>query len=262
MEKDIIYNEDCLSGIKKLPDESIDLVVTSPPYGTLRHYTDNPQDLGRLTLLEQVPYLVNFSREIFRILKKARRYCLNVMDIHKKDKKGTYLESLLWLLVPKLLNEGFICKEIIIWYKGKRSWSKWMPTGTVPYPPNPLMQAYYQWILVFQKPGKPDYSHITKEIKKISEFRAKEEWSKWATCVWDVSPEKSKIHPAPFPVEIPYRLIKLYSFVGDVVLDPFMGSGTTAVASKQLKRHYIVYEISKKYCEIAKKRLSQVQVNT
>ncbi len=109
-----------------------------------------------------------------------------------------------------------------------------------------------EFINVFVKDGKPDI--IIPDVKEKSKL-SKSEWYSYIETIWRIPPEKNRKHPAPFPVEIPLRLIKLFSFVGDVVLDPFMGSGTTAIAAKQSGRHYIGYDLNEKYIKIANNRI-------
>jgi len=257
-----IIHGDCLEVLREIPDNYIHCIITSPPYATLKKYSGDSRDLGNYRLKDQVPFLVDISRELYRVLANNRRYCLNVMDIHESTPDGSYkLESLLWLLVPKVIDIGFVLKELIIWSK-EGSFATPGSRGTVPFPPSVVLAPRYQYILVFQKPGKPDYSHITPEIKKRSEFLAKEEYGQWANCIWNFQEEKfySKFHPAPFPEELPHRLITLYTFVDEIVLDPFCGTGTTCAVAKRFGRKYIGIDLKEEYCEIAEDRLKQVNL--
>ena len=125
--------------------------------------------------------------------------------------------------------------------------------GSYPYPPNILYTPCYEDILVLKKKGKSDLSNKS-ELSKIS----KQEWIDYTMNIWEMPRVFNKEHTAMFPEELPSRAIKLHSFVNDIVLDPFAGSGTTCVAAKKLKRHYIGIDISQKYCDIANKRLKNI----
>jgi DNA modification methylase len=147
-------------------------------------------------------------------------------------------------------------QSLYIW--DKRKIVRFSSFGSYPYPPNIFSTFPFEWIIVFSKKGKR-LNKVSKEIKEASKLSAKE-WQEWAiNSIWEMQPAKAKSigHPAPFPEELPTRLIKLYSFVGDTVLDPFAGSGTTLVAAKKLRRHGIGYEINPDYIKLAEKRLKQ-----
>jgi len=148
---------------------------------------------------------------------------------------------------------------LYIW--DKRKIVRFSSFGSYPFPPNIFSTFPFEWIIVFSKKGKRP--KVAKEIKEQSKITTKE-WQDWAiNSIWEMQPAKSKVigHPAPFPEELPKRLIKLYSFVGDVVLDPFLGSGTTAIAATKLNRKSIGYEINKEYFELSKAKLSQMPLN-
>lgn len=131
--------------------------------------------------------------------------------------------------------------------------------GSYPYPPTFLISHLHENILMFRKsPGHPIHPSKFKEESKIT----KQEWVEYTSSLWQFNPETRESrynngHPAPFPLELPKRIIKMWSFIQDVILDPFMGSGTTAVAAKELKRNYIGIETHSQYCKIAEERLAQ-----
>ena len=144
---------------------------------------------------------------------------------------------------------------LFIW--DKRKIVRFSSFGSYPFPPNIFATMPYEWIIVFSKVGKRP--PVDKAIKEASKLTAKE-WQTWAVnSIWEMNPAKAKQegHPAPFPEELPKRLIKLYSFVGDTVLDPFMGSGTTLQAALNLNRNAIGFEVSAEYLELARSKVSR-----
>jgi len=260
MEKNInkyinqIINMDCVKILKDIPDNSFHLVITSPPYSNLKHYSDLKDDLGNLDIYSQIPIFENVFREIYRILQAGRKFILFFCDIPIK-KDGTYfIESPTYLLIPKILNLGFNIKNIFIWRK-RGSFSVWGNSGTLPYPPSPVIQSYFEYIFVFCKIGQPNYSHITKEIKQRSLIPVKDIMKFSGVLDFVNSNYLKKIHPAIFPEELIRNLIMLYSFVSENVLDPFAGIGTVGIAAKQLERNYTLIELNPKYVEFFKEKI-------
>lgn len=234
---------DCLEMIKNIPDDSVDLIITSPPYNVGIEYNSNDDNL------EYESYL-NWLKEIFgqaySKLKNGGRICVNVaMESNKSGKK--YLSNDISNMLEDI---GYLRNSTIIWDKqnlSKRTaWGSWK-SPSCPNIINPL-----EVIIVCSKGTRKK----TGDKSKID--ITKEEFIEYSLGVWKFGSESAKRvkHPAPFPVELPYRCLKMFSYVGDVVLDPFMGSGTTGVACKKLDRDFIGIELDKTYYDIAKERIN------
>ena len=223
--------------MSELPDSSVHLMITSPPYNVTKEYDQN------LTLEQYLQLLQNVLAETYRVLVNGGRACVNIANVGRKP----YIP--LSDMVGKLMNDiGFNYRGEIIWDKGASAggscaWGSWMSAS------NPTLRDVHEYILVF---SKGDYARV-KKTDSIS----KEEFLEWTKSIWHMNTESAKRvkHPAPFPEELPARLIKLFSFQEDVVLDPFMGSGTTAVAALKNGRHFVGYEISRDYLDIANNRI-------
>lgn len=225
--------------MKEIPSNSVHLMVTSPPYNVSKEY-DEDLSLGEyLTLLE------NSFKEVFRVLVNGGRACINVANLGRKPyiPLSDYISKL-------MIDIGFYMRGEIIWNKGasaspSTAWGSWQSAS------NPTLRDIHEYILIF---SKGDYK---RERKEKEDTITKEQFIEWTKSIWTFQAESAKRvgHPAPFPEELPFRLIQLYSFKGDIILDPFMGSGTTAIASLKSKRNFIGYEISKEYIELAKKRI-------
>jgi len=229
--------------MEEIPDSSVHLMVTSPPYNVGKEYD------GDLTLEEYRNFLKKVWREVYRVLVPGGRACINVANLGRKP----YI-PLHAFIIQDMLEVGFIMRGEIIWVKkgGGAPSTAW---GTWCSPQNPVLRDEHEYILVFSK------DTLTRpQIEGRKATLTREEFLEYTRSVWYIAPESAKRvnHPAPFPEELPYRLIKLYTYTGEVVLDPFMGSGTTAVASLKTGRFFIGYEINSDYVEVAKKRLKEV----
>lgn len=246
---------DALEVLKGFPCESVDCVVTSPPYGTLKSGTFiHNRNLENYDFDEQLPLLLEIIQELHRVLKCGRKFCLNVGDIPFKSVFGMKWVGIPYRIVPQVESLGFDLNETIIWKKIKPRRLRFC--GTAPRPPSPVLSNNFEHIFVFRKHGKPDYSYVTRKIKKQSEFRMNTEYIPWRLCVWTFKGHsKKREHQSSFNQELPWRLLKFYSFVDDVILDPFVGSGTTCVAAEKLGRKWIGIDINPEYVEMAKKRL-------
>jgi len=246
--------------MSELNDESIDLIVTSPPYWHIKDY-GVPGQIGYGQDLHQ--YLKNLYYvwgECFRVLKKGGRFCLNIGD--------QFARSIIYgryKVIP--LHAEFItqCESIGFDFMGSIVWQKktTMNTtgganimGSFPYPPNGIVEIDYEFIHIFKKPG--ERKKISKEIKEASKL-SKEEWKEYFSGHWHFGGAKQIDHEAMFPDELPKRVIKMFTFVGDTVLDPFLGSGTTVKVALELKRNSIGYEINKNFLNIIKKKIGKVQ---
>lgn len=239
---DVIYNKSC-ERMDEIDDEQVHLVVTSPPYNVGKEYEEN------LSIDEYLDFADRIMSEIRRVLVVGGRVCINVGNTGRQPyvPLATYWNNI-------AMKHNFLFRGEIIWHKGAgaRKTTAW---GSWRYQSNPYLRDYHEYILVYSKDTL--YLDEKYNYNKVKEELTREEFLQYTESVWDVLPEQAKRvgHPAPFPVEIPYRLIKLYSYQGNVVLDPFMGSGTTAIAAIRLKRHFIGYEKEEKYCKIAEQRI-------
>ncbi|MEM0243023.1 MAG: DNA methyltransferase [Candidatus Aenigmatarchaeota archaeon] len=240
----------------ELEDSSIDLVVTSPPYWHIKDYGVEGQIGYGQSLHEYLKSLYLVWKECFRVLKPGSRLCINIGD--------QFLRSIVYgkyKVVP--LHSEFIvqCEKIGFDYMGSIIWQKktTMNTtgganvmGSYPYPPNGLIEIDYEFILIFKKPGKKIAP--SEEIKEKSKL-SKEEWKEYFSGHWYFPGERQIGHEAMFPEELPKRLIKMFTFIGDIVLDPFLGSGTTIRAALNLNRNGIGYEINENFLPIIKKKI-------
>lgn len=233
--------------MEELPDNSIHLMVTSPPYNVGKEYDEN------LTLDEYRTFLKNVWKEVKRVLVPGGRACINIANLGRKP----YI-PLHTFIVEDMMDLGFLMRGEIIWNKASSgspstAWGSWLSAK------NPTLRDIHEYILVFSK-GMFSRENFFKRKNTIS----KEEFLEFTKSVWTFYAEPAtKIgHPAPFPVELPYRLIQLYTFEGEVVLDPFMGSGQTAIAAIKTRRHYVGYEINREYVKLAEKRIKEFALGT
>ena len=244
----------------EVEDESIDLVVTSPPYWHIKDYGVPGQIGYGQSLHEYLKDLYRVWKECYRILKPGRRLCINIGD--------QFARSLIYgryKIIPLHAELIAQCEDIGFDYMGAIIWQKktTMNTtgganvmGSYPYPPNGMIEIDYEFILIFKKPGKNE--KITKEIKEKSKL-TKEEWKEYFYGHWYFGGARQIEHEAMFPEELPKRLIKMFTFVGDTVLDPFLGSGTTVKTALSLERNAIGYEINEKFVDVIKEKLGLKQ---
>jgi len=227
--------------MRELPSNSVALMVTSPPYNCGKEYDDD------LTFDEYIDLLRKVFRETYRVLEPGGRACVNVAGLGRKPYKPLYS------YIIDLMNDlKFLMRGEIIWLKAKGANGS-CAWGSFASAKNPTLRDLHEHVLVFCK-GRFDRLRIGKST--IS----KQDFMRDTLSIWEVRPESARKvgHPAPFPIELPARLINLYTFEGDLVLDPFMGSGTTCVAAKEAKRDYIGYDINREYCKLAKARLKRI----
>jgi site-specific DNA-methyltransferase (adenine-specific) len=248
--------------MKEVPDESVHLIVTSPPYWQLKDYGNEKQIGFNDTYEEYINNLNLVWKESYRVLHKGCRLCINIWDQYARSVYyGRYK------VIP--IREEIIkfCESIGFDYMGAIIWQKVTTChttggavimGSYPYPRNGILKLDYEFILVFRKPGKPP--KVSKEIKEQSRLTDKE-WNQYFTGHWNFPGVKQDKHLAMFPEELPKRLIKMFSFVGDTVLDPFLGSGTTSLAAKNLNRNSIGYEINEDFLPVIKEKLGINQSN-
>ncbi|OHB61236.1 MAG: DNA methylase N-4 [Planctomycetes bacterium RBG_13_46_10] len=241
----------------ELQDESVHLVITSPPYWQLKDYGNGSQ-IGFDDSYED--YINNLNlvwNECHRVLKQGCRLCVNIGDQFARSVYyGRYKVIPIRTEIIKFCETvGFDYMGAIIWQKVTTCNTTGGATimGSFPYPRNGIIKIDYEFILIFKKQGVPP--KVSREIKEKSKM-AIEEWNQLFTGHWNIPGEKQDKHLAVFPEEIPRRLIKMFSFVNDTVLDPFLGSGTTSLAAKNLERNSIGYEINPHYISIIKEKLS------
>jgi site-specific DNA-methyltransferase (adenine-specific) len=232
--------------MEELPDNSVHLMVTSPPYNVGKEYDEN------LTLNEYREFLKRVWTEVKRVLVPGGRACINIANLGRKP----YI-PLHAFLIEDMLDLGFLMRGEIIWNKASSgspstAWGTWLSAK------NPILRDIHEYILVF---SKSSFARDLIENKKST--ISKEEFLEFTKSVWTFSAEPAtKVgHPAPFPVELPYRLIQLYTFEEEVILDPFMGSGQTAIAAIKTHRHYIGYETNQEYIELAQRRIKDFILN-
>ncbi len=241
-----------------LKDESIHLVVTSPPYWTLKRYEENPDQLGHVADYEAfLENLRSVWQECFRVLVPGGRLICVVGDVCLSRKAhGRHV------VVPLHADICVVCRRIgfdnlnpIIWHKISNAKYE-VANGTKflgkPYEPNAIIKNDIEFILMQRKPG--GYRQPTLEQRKRS-MLSKDEFDQWFAQFWRITGASTKEHPAPFPPELAYRLVRMFSFAGDTVLDPFAGSGTTMIAAMRAGRNSIGIDVEKKYIGLCRKRL-------
>lgn len=223
-----------------LPDESVHLMVTSPPYNVGKEYDED------LDMDEYRGLLKAVFREVYRKLVVGGRACVNVANLGRRP----YI-PLHSFIIEDMLDLGFLMRGEIIWQKAasagaSTAWGSWMSAS------NPTLRDVHEYILVFSK------GSMRREKEGRESTIARDEFLEYTKSVWSFPTESAKRvgHPAPFPEELPYRLIQLYTFEGDVVLDPFCGSGTTCVAALKTGRHFVGFDINEEYVNLAKDRIS------
>ncbi len=224
----------------EIPDDSVHLMITSPPYNVGKEYDND------LSLDEYLELLTTVFAETYRKLVSGGRACINIANVGRKP----YI-PLHAMLIEIMLDLGFLMRGEIIWDKsasggGSCAWGSWMSAS------NPVLRDYHEYILVF---SKESYSKNKNQPKR--DTIEHDDFISWTKSIWTFPAVNAKKigHPAPFPIELPHRLINLYSYEGDVVLDPFCGSGTTCLAAIQNNRNYIAYDNKKEYIELSEKRI-------
>ncbi len=250
MTLDSIMCGDCREVLKTLPDGCVDCCVTSPPYNIGLDYgtTDD-----RKSDDDYLAFTRDYLEQCYRVLKDDGRVCLNIgYKVSTVKEAGIdYVE-----LLNLIKSIGYTLRETIIWVKSKRpddpqsfcgsntAWGSWMSAS------NPICRSRMEFIFVLNK------NSFKKHHRGISTM-TRQEFMDCASTVWYFPAERSRLHKAPFPVDLPYRCIQFYTYQGDVVLDPFIGSGTTAVACVRTGRRYIGIEQNPDYIRMAEGRIQQ-----
>lgn len=251
---DQIICGDCRNVLRKLPVDSVHLAITSPPYNVGLDY-DGHND--RMSYDKYLAWLEPVWRELERVLVPGGRFALNIAPTSIKDFKPVHYD-----MARQLRDLGFIMRTEILWYKQtmrrRTAWGSWKS------PRNPHIVPSWEYVLVFSK------GSWTLDGNKLDADITGDEFMRCSDGFWEIRPEtkgrqpfrtkqKTDAHPAPFPEELIYRLIKFYSYRDNVVLDPFGGTGTVAAVAKKTGRHFVHIDVSRKYCEIARKRLETVR---
>jgi site-specific DNA-methyltransferase (adenine-specific) len=234
--------------MKGIPDNSLHLMVTSPPYNVTKEYDED------LSFEEYLLLLRNVFSETYRVLVYGGRACINVANLGRKPyiPLSDYISQM-------MIDIGYLMRGEIIWHKVagagvSMAWGSWQSAS------NPVLRDTHEYILVFSKG-----SFSRKKVDGKENTIAKDQFMEWTKSVWTMNPESAKKvgHPAPFPIELPYRLIQLYTYKDDIILDPFMGSGSTAIAALKSDRNYIGYDIDAEYIKLAEARITphKLQLN-
>ncbi len=238
---DRIFNRSA-EAMDDLPDNSVHLMVTSPPYNVGKEYDQDLSMPDYLALLGRV------WQETRRVLVPGGRMCINVANLGRKP----YI-PLHAFITQQALELGFLMRGEIIWNKAasaspSTAWGSWKSAS------NPILRDVHEYVLVFCKE-----TFKRQNPSKRPSTITRDEFLEYNKSVWSIQAEPARKigHPAPFPVELPRRLIQLYTFEGETVLDPFMGSGQTAIAARMSGRHYVGYEIDQNYVELATRRIQE-----
>ncbi len=225
--------------MSELPDNSVHLMITSPPYNVAKEYDED------LSLEEYLQFLNRVWRETYRVLVPGGRVCINVANLGRKP----YI-PLHSYIIQGMLEMGYLMRGEIIWNKASSAspstaWGSWLSAA------NPVLRDIHEYILIF---CKETFSRKRGDRKNTIK---KEQFLEWTKSVWTFPAVSAKKigHPAPFPEELPYRLIQLYSFKNDVVLDPFVGSGTTCLAALKTSRNFVGYDNNPEYVKLAEDRI-------
>lgn len=237
---DRIFHKDSRD-LSELPDNSIHLMVTSPPYNVGKDYD------GDLSLDEYRALLRGVFTETFRVLVPGGRACVNIANIGRKPYVPLHA-----FIISDMLEIGFRMRGEIIWNKaassgGSTAWGSWMSAS------NPTLRDVHEYIMVFSK------GPFGRKGKGKTNTIERDEFLEFTRSVWEFPAESARKigHPAPFPVELPYRLIQLYTFAGEMVLDPFCGSGTTCIAALKSGRHFVGYDHIREYVDLSLRRIEE-----
>jgi len=230
--------------MKEIPDNSLHLMVTSPPYNVTKEYDED------LSFEEYLLLLRNVFFETYRVLVYGGRACINVANLGRKPyiPLSDYISQM-------MIDIGYLMRGEIIWHKVagagvSMAWGSWQSAS------NPVLRDTHEYILIFSKG-----SFSRKKVDGKENTITKDQFMEWTKSVWTMNPESAKKvgHPAPFPIELPYRLIQLYTYKDDIILDPFMGSGSTAIAALKSDRKYVGYDTNTEYIKLAEDRIAPIK---
>lgn len=232
--------------MEALPDNCVHLMVTSPPYNVGKEYDED------LSLEDFRELLRGVFAETYRVLVPGGRACINIANVGRRP----YL-PLHSYIIQDMLDLGYHMRGEIIWDKGasaggSTAWGSWMSAS------NPTLRDVHEYIMVFNK------GPFRREKKDRENTISRDDFLELTKSVWSFPSESARKvgHPAPFPVELPRRLIELYTFKGDLVLDPFCGSGSTCIAALMTGRRYVGYDIEPEYVQLAERRIAEYRAET
>jgi site-specific DNA-methyltransferase (adenine-specific) len=254
----VLLNQGDAREMDWIPDSSVHLVVTSPPYWTLKEYNDVPGQLGHVREYEE--FLDELDRvwtHVYRVLVPGGRLVCVVGDVclSRREHGRHYVMPLHSDISVRCRRIGFDNLNPILWLKIANA-SFEVENGSKflgkPYEPNAIIKNDVEFILMQRKPG--GYRAPTDEQRKLSMID-KEQFDRWFQQTWTLTGASTRDHPAPFPLELADRLVRMFSFVGDTVLDPFAGTGTTLAAAADARRNAVGVEIDSRYVGLAKERL-------
>lgn len=237
-------------------DQGVQLIVTSPPYWQLKDYGSDNQIGFNDTYEEYINNLNLVWKECYRVLENGCRLCVNIGD---QFARSVYYGR--YKIIPIRTEIIKFCETIGFDYMGAIIWQKVTTCnttggatimGSFPYPRNGILKLDYEFILLFKKPGKSQ--PVSRQVKEASRMTT-EEWNTYFSGHWNFAGEKQDKHLAMFPEELPARLIRMFTFVGDTVLDPFLGSGTTTLAAKNSNRNSVGYEINETFIPLIRKKV-------
>ena len=238
-----VHNKDS-KNIDFIPDDSIHLIITSPPYNNSKEYDED------LSLEEYLKLITDVMVEAHRILIRGGRICINIANIGRKPyiPLSTHIDQI-------MIKIGFLPRGQIIWDKSasagpSTAWGSWQSAS------NPILRDIHEYILVY---SKGEFGRKNSRSNKDDSI-SKDAFLENTKSIWKFPTASARKvgHPAPFPIELPKRLIELYSFENDIILDPFAGSGTTAIAAKTTNRNYIMIDINSDYCKLATERINKL----
>ncbi len=264
---DVVSEHKVLQGdardLSLLPSQSVHLVVTSPPYWTLKQYNDTADQLGAISDYEQfVSELGRCWEECHRVLVPGGRLVIVVGDVCLSRRRyGRHVVMPLHASIQESCRHfGFDNLAPIIWHKIANATYEAGGGGFLgkPYEPNAIIKNDIEFILMQRKPG--GYRRPSPAARALSLISA-EDHRKWFRQVWTIPGASTRSHPAPYPLELALRLIQMFSFVGDTVLDPFLGSGTTTIAAMQTGRSSVGMEVDPEYVELAHQRIADRQLH-
>lgn len=252
--------------MSEIDNESVQLIATSPPYYQNKLYGESPENLENADTYEEYKSMLkDVLKECARVLKPDGKLAINIFDPYTTVKGAGRFKKrpLTQMLIPWIENELQLDYLETVRWKKQRFGSSGTVFGSYPYPTNMYFAGNYEKIIIFRKWVSDEYYNKRqlpdKSIKEKSKV-TKEEWKEWTDPTWIFDGvNKNDEHPAKFPYELPYRLIRLFTFVGDTVLDPFAGSGTTIEAAIKNKRNGIGYEIEDKYKDIIDEKLENAK---